>query len=162
MVPLGHCIPCHEFDLGHPLHQSNPICVIMSKRQQASARLYVLKRRQNRHQTGLHVPSLAACVGRRHTKIASRISERYLYRSPLICAAARWPGQQSSRLEGFQLVLGSRIAACRCRRRLGQQVRTGQQAVPEPVEPFNGRPRRVNGGFVGSTASRRGSPQLSP
>jgi nicotinamidase-related amidase len=31
-VLLSHYIPCHEFNLGHHLHQSNPPCVIMSKR----------------------------------------------------------------------------------------------------------------------------------
>jgi hypothetical protein len=42
-VLLSHCIPCHEFNLGHHLHQSNPLRMIMSKRQQASAHLDVLK-----------------------------------------------------------------------------------------------------------------------
>jgi hypothetical protein len=44
-------------------------------------------------------------------KIASRLSERYPYRSPLICAAARWHDLRRSRLQGLQLALDSRIAA---------------------------------------------------
>jgi hypothetical protein len=30
-VLLSHCIPCHEFNLGHHLHQSNSLRMIMSK-----------------------------------------------------------------------------------------------------------------------------------
>jgi hypothetical protein len=38
-VLLTHCIPHHEFILGHHLRQSNPLRMIVSKREQASARL---------------------------------------------------------------------------------------------------------------------------
>ena len=47
-VPFCHRIPCHQFNLGHSLHQSNPLRMITSERQQASMRLDVLKRYQNR------------------------------------------------------------------------------------------------------------------
>src|SRR5271165_5397873 len=29
---LGHCIPCHKFNLGHHLHQSHALHMITSKR----------------------------------------------------------------------------------------------------------------------------------
>jgi hypothetical protein len=37
-------IPYREFKLGHRLHQSSPLRMILGKRQQTSARLDVLKR----------------------------------------------------------------------------------------------------------------------
>jgi hypothetical protein len=43
-VPFCHRVPCHQFNLGHSLHQSNSLRMIASERQQVSMRLYVLKR----------------------------------------------------------------------------------------------------------------------
>jgi hypothetical protein len=43
-VPFCRRIPCHQFNLGHSLHQSNSLRMITSERQQVSMRLDVPKR----------------------------------------------------------------------------------------------------------------------
>ena len=43
-IPFCRRIPCHQFNLGHSLHQSNPLRMITSERQQASMHFDMLKR----------------------------------------------------------------------------------------------------------------------